>query len=131
MVKTSNWLKHTELFPQNGYVKITQYASIKHVSTELTMQECIPVRCVPPASLAVSGRGVCLGRCLPRRGVQDPRPLHAGIHPPREQNDRQVYKHNLRKTSFADGNNIKNCIILVKIDRHVHSLNFSKAVHSY
>ena len=34
-----------------------------------TKQECIPVGCVPPASVAISGGGevVCLRGCLPRR----------------------------------------------------------------
>ena len=34
-----------------------------------SVQECIPVGCVPSAVVAVLEGGVCLGGCLPRRGV--------------------------------------------------------------
>ena len=74
-------------------VKILHLQYITYFNFE---QECIPVGCVPPASVGVS-EGGCLpkGVCLPR-GVH-PWPLHAGIHPPPvtcdaccEQNHRQA-----------------------------------------
>ena len=40
----------------------------------LLRQECIPVGCVPPASVAVSGWGVCLGRGVSAQGVYTPPP---------------------------------------------------------
>ena len=39
-------------------------------STVLQRQECIPVGCVPPASVAISGGGVSVGgRCLSKGGL--------------------------------------------------------------
>ena len=50
-------------------------------------QECIPVGCVPPASVAVLGgmsahRVSVMWVCLPRGYTPSPCPLHAGIHTP-------------------------------------------------
>ena len=56
-------------------------------------------------SLTIGGGGVCLGGVCP--GVS----THGGVcpggvchPPPREQNHRQLWKHNLPATSFAGGN---------------------------
>ena len=51
-------------------------------------QECIPVGCVPPASVVVGGcllmtdGGVCPGEGVSAWEVYTPCPLHAMIHPP-------------------------------------------------
>ena len=105
-------------------------------------QECIPVGCVPPASMVTSMRGgvcpLCLSRvvcvwggvcpgpsvqgvsawgCLPR-GVYTPRPR--GRHTPREQNDWQTDVKTL--PSFVSGTDR---LILLKIlteNSHGHPL---------
>ena len=58
---------------------------------KMDKQECIAVGCVPPASVAFSGGGVCPGGsaqvgCLPRGGVS----VHGVCVRGGEQNDRQV-----------------------------------------
>ena len=85
----------------------------------LLKQACIPVGCVPSVAVAVSwGGGVCLGVSAeewgvcpgvgPRNGVStQERCLSQGglPHPPRGENDRRLWKHNLSATTVADGKN--------------------------
>ena len=45
---------------------VTDYLNVYELSKPMSNQECIPVGCVPPASVAVRGGGCLPGGCLPR-----------------------------------------------------------------
>ena len=66
----------------------------------MMQQECIPVGCVPSATVAVSRGGVCLGRGV---SAQEERCLPGECTPPPGQNDRRLWKQYLSATTVADG----------------------------